>query len=112
MEDYFRRRITRLVHKDRTVSLAGRFFEAPTGLIGKIVTLHYHDHDPQRIEVLFNGNSYGFLVPLDLNINYRIRRDHHTTEIIPKDKNTQPTEDPDHYKNGQLFGQGDSDDEL
>jgi len=46
MEDYFRRRTTRRVHKDRTVFLNGRLFEAPVGLIGKIVTLLYHDHDP------------------------------------------------------------------
>jgi len=107
MEDYFRRRTTRRVHKDRTVSLDGRLFEAPTGLIGKIVTLLYHDHDPTRIEVLLNGNSYGFLVPLDLHINCRIRRDHYTTELVPKDKETQPEEAPDHYRNGQLFGDSD-----
>ena len=112
MEDYFRKRITRRVHKDRTVSLNTRLFEAPTGLIGKIVTLLFHEHDPLRVEVLLGGTSHGYLVPLDLNINYRVRRDHHTTEIVPIDKTSQPCETPDFYKNGQLFGQGDSDDEL
>lgn len=48
MEDYFRKRTMRRVAKDRTVSLNGRLFEAPTGLIGKIVTLLYHDHDPSQ----------------------------------------------------------------
>ena len=104
MEDYFRRRITRRVHKDRTVSLNGRLFEAPTGLIGKIVTLFYHDHDPLRVEVLLNETSYGFLVPLDLHINCRIRRDHHTTEVVLKDNETQPDKAADHYRNGKLFG--------
>jgi len=104
MEDYFRRRITRRVHKDRTVSLNGRLFEAPTGLIGKIVTLFYHDHDPLRVEVLLNDTSYGFLVPLDLHINCRIRRDHHTTEVVLKDNETQPDKAADHYRNGKLFG--------
>jgi transposase InsO family protein len=112
MEDYFRRRITRLVHKDRTVSLNGRLFEAPTGLIGKIVTLLYHDHDPQRVEVFSNDTSSGYLVPLDLNINYRIRRDNHITEIVPEDKTSQPADAYALYRNGQLFGQGGSDDEL
>ncbi len=112
MEDYFRKRITRRVYKDRTVSLNSRLFEAPVGLIGKIVTLLFHQHDPLRIEVFFNETSHGYLVPLDLNINYRIRRDHHTPEIVPKDNEKQPDEAPDHYKNGQLFGQGGSDDEL
>lgn len=112
MEDYFRKRITRRVHKDRTVSLNTSLFEAPVGLIGKIVTLLYHEHDPQRVEVFFKETSHGYLVPLDLNINYRVRRDHYTAEIVPKDNEKQPEEAPDHYKNGQLFGQGDSDDEL
>jgi len=112
MEDYFRRRTTRRVHKDRTVSLNSRLFEAPTGLIGKIVTLLYHDHDPQRVEVFCNGTSHGYLVPLDLNINYRVRRDHPPTKIAPQNISTQPVDAPDYYKNGQLFGHGDSDDEL
>jgi hypothetical protein len=103
MEDYFRHRVTRRVHKDRTVSLAGHLFEAPTGLIGKIVTLLYHDQDPSRVEVLFQDASYGFLAPLDLHINCRIRRDRTATEIVPSDKDAQPEEAPDHYRNGQLF---------
>jgi len=107
MEDYFRHRTTRRVHKDRTVSLNGRLFEAPTGLIGKIVSLLYHDHDPQRVEVFLDDTSYGFLVPLDLHINCRIRRDHYTTKLIPRDNKAQPKEPPDHYQNGQLFGDSD-----
>ena len=111
MEDYFRRCTNRRVHKDRTVSLNGRLFEAPTGLIGKIVSLLYHEHDPSRVEVICNGSSCGFLVPLDLNINCRIRRDHCRTEIVPKDNDKQSEEEkPSYYRNGQLFG--DSDDEL
>jgi len=107
MEDYFRRRTTRRVHKDRTVSLNGRLFEAPTGLIGKIVTLLYHEHDPLRVEVLLDETSNGFLVPLDLHINCRIRRDHHSTEVVLKDNETQSEESADHYRNGKLFGDSD-----
>jgi putative transposase len=107
MEDYFRHRITRRVHKDRTVFLNGRIFEAPTGLIGKIVTLLYHDHDPARVEVVLDGTSYGFLVPLDLHINCRIRRDHYTTDLVPKDNEAPLEETPDHCRNGQLFGDTD-----
>jgi len=112
MEDYFRRRTTRRVGKDRTVSLNSRLYEAPVGLIGKIVTLLYHDHDPSRVEVIFSNTSHGYLVPLDVHINYRIRRDHHLTKIIPKDKETQPAESPGHYRNGLLFGKGEDNDEL
>lgn len=110
MEDYFRRRIARRVHKDRTISLNGRLFEAPTGLIGKIVTLLYHPHDPLRVEVFLNDTSYGFLTPLDIHINCRILRDHHSTHIVPKDQEKHPEKTSDHYRNGKLFG--DSDDEL
>ncbi|MFZ2054368.1 MAG: DDE-type integrase/transposase/recombinase [Candidatus Aminicenantales bacterium] len=112
MEDYFRKRTTRRVAKDRTVSLDGRLFEAPTGLIGKIVTLLYHDYDPSRVEVFSSNASHGYLVPLDLHINCRVRRHHHLTEIVPKDKEAAPPKPPDHYRNGQLFGQGDDDDQL
>lgn len=98
--------------KDRAVALNGRLYEAPVGLIGKAVTLLNHEHDRSRGEVLFSNTSYGFLVPLDLHINCRIRRDHHLTEIDPQDNEKQTAESPDHYRNGQLFGKGDSDDEL
>jgi hypothetical protein len=44
------------------------------------------------------------------DINCRIRRDHSTTEIIPKENEIPPEKAADHYKNGQLFGKGDKDD--
>jgi transposase InsO family protein len=112
MEDYFRRRTTRRVAKDRTISLNGRLFEAPVGLIGKIVTLLYHDHDPSQVEVISDNTSHGYLVPLDLHINCRIRRHQNQTEILPKDKETQPPELPKHYRDGLLFGKGEDDDQL
>jgi hypothetical protein len=44
--DHFRKRTTRKVDKDRTISLDGRLFEAPMAMIGKTVTLLYHESDP------------------------------------------------------------------
>ena len=111
MEDYFRKRATRRVNKDRTVSLHGRLFEAPTGLIGKFVTLLYHEHDPDRVEILVDSASHGFLVPLDVNINCRVRRDHKLTEIVPKEIETSE-ESLDYCRDGQLFKDGGSDGEL
>jgi transposase InsO family protein len=111
MEDYFRKRATRRVNKDRTVSLHGRLFEAPTGLIGKFVTLLYHEQDPTRVEVLVAEKSQGFLTPLDLNINCRVRRHSQLTDLMPK-KTEAPEEPPDHYRDGQLFKNGGSDGEL
>jgi putative transposase len=84
LEDYFRKGARRRVEKDRSVSLNGRFFEAPVPLIGKAVSLLYHDHDPLRIEVLFEDRSFGFLKPIDLNVNARVRRRQHLLELIPE----------------------------
>jgi putative transposase len=86
LEDYFRKRARRQVEKDRSVSLNGRLFEAPVQLIGKPVTLLYHDHDSARVEVLFEEHSFGFLQPLDLRVNARVRRNKHSLELIPESK--------------------------
>ncbi len=76
LEDSFRKRARRRVAKDRTISLNSKLYEAPVTLIGQQVTLLYHEHDPARVEILFKEKSYGFLTPLDLHINCRVRRDH------------------------------------
>ena len=76
LEDYFRKRARRRVAKDRTISLNSKLYEAPVYLIGHQVTVLYHEHDPARVEILFKEKSYGFLTPLDLHINCRVRRDH------------------------------------
>jgi len=86
LEDYFRKRARRRVEKDRSVSLNGRLFEAPIPLIGKPVTLLYHDHDPARVEVLFEERSFGFLQPLDLRVNARVRRQKDSLQLIPESK--------------------------
>jgi putative transposase len=97
LDDYFRIRTTRKVDKDRTVSLAGRIYEAPVALIGKVVTLLYHEQDPARVEVFFNGASSGMLVPLDLHVNCRVRRDHAKgLEVVPGATK---------YEGGKLFGE-------
>lgn len=101
LDDYFRVRTLRKVDKDRTISLLGRLYEAPVALMGKIVTLLYHEKDPARVEVFFNGTSYGMLVPLDVHINARIRRSHfETLEMVPEKK----TSTPPKYEGGKLFG--------
>lgn len=94
--DHFRKRVTRKVDKDRTISLNGRLYEAPLAMIGRTVTLAYHEADPARIELFSNGTSYGMLVPLDVHVNVRIRRTHDTVDIIPAG-------DPTHYRGGRVF---------
>jgi len=110
IEDYFRARTPRTVDKDRTVSLLGKIYEAPAELISRKVTLLYHPHDLQRIEVFHNDKSYGFLQPLNPHINCQIKRRHQITEIVPQQDC--PAETPPAYKGGKLFDKEDQEDEL
>jgi putative transposase len=95
LEDHFRKTAKRTVAKDRTIALAGRLYEAPVELIGKQVSLLYHEHDPS-VEVVFAGKTYGFISSVDVNVNYRIKRNNGVTEI-------QTENNPDRYRGGALF---------
>jgi len=112
MKDYFRKAVKRKVYKDRTVSLLNRIYESPVELMGKTVTLLYHEDDPQRIEVFYNNKSYGMLIPLDVNVNCKIRRRQHITEIQPVNKEAGGIEPENFYRAGKLFEKGDEGDEL
>ena len=98
LADAFRWRIQRKVAGDRTVSLAGRLFEAPVGLIGKTVTLLWHPSQSERIEVFYQDRSQGFLVVLDRHVNYRLR-----SRTRPKDSGQAPQTPPP--QSGKLFGE-------
>ena len=100
LRDYFRIPVTRKVDKDRTVSLNGRLFEAPVGLIGRQVTLLYHQADPARVEVLCAERSYGFLLPLNPGVNSRVRRT--ANETIELEAQT-PQHNHTLYHGGSLF---------
>lgn len=75
LEDHFRKEVRRRVTKDRTVSINNRLFEAPTKLIGEQLCLLYHEHKPDRVEIIHKGCSQGLLVPLDLTVNSKVARD-------------------------------------
>lgn len=81
--------------KDRSIALAGRLYEAPVEFIGKQVSLLYHEYDPARVELIFAGKTYGFLSLLDVNVNYRVKRDGGVTEI--------DTANNGKYTGGELF---------
>ena len=81
LEDHFRKQARRRVAKDRTVALGGRLYEAPTLLIGKQLTLLYHEHDPSRIEAFHEERSFGMLRAVDLNVNCRVHRQHDNLKI-------------------------------
>jgi len=98
LRDYFRKTARRKVAKDRTISLDGRLFEAPVALIGKQVSLLYHEQDREQIEILWNGKSYGLLVPLDIHVNCRVKRDKNNNPQLVSD------DEPQSYKGGSLWG--------
>ena len=103
LRDYFRFPAVRKVDKDRTVSLGGRLFEAPVGLIGRSVTLLYHKEDPLRVEVLFEEQSHGFLVPLDPLVNSQVRRTTNQNIDVLSAGDQPPANEL--YRGGSLFGE-------
>lgn len=97
LKDYFRKHARRRVAKDRTIVLNGKLYEAPVSLIGKQVLLLHHDNQPQRVEVIYKEQSYGFLHLLDLHINARVKRDKNRgADLDMPDK-------PSRYQGGQLW---------
>jgi transposase InsO family protein len=112
LDDHFRSQVQRKVDRDRTVSLGGRLYEAPVHLIGRVVTLLYHEDDPARVEVFSEGTSQGMLVPLDLKVNGRVRRKQHVMELVSPSAAI-PQEDADKkYEGGRLFLTPEVDHEL
>ena len=95
--DYFRKVARRKVNKDRSITLNGRLFEGPVALIGKRVELLYHQSQPQQVEVKYQNKSFGMLVPVNLNVNCRIKRDKNNNPQIHSD--TQLNE----YGGGKLW---------
>ena len=61
--------------------------------------------------MFYNSKSYGMLLPLDVNVNCRVRRSAGKTEIVTKDTNVGDTDAKDNYRGGSLFG-GEAHDEL
>jgi len=100
IRDYFRKHARRRVARDRSITLNGKLYEAPVSLIGKQVLLLYHDAFPERIEVTYNHKSYGYLTPLDLHINTRVKRDRNKgTDIEPDVEGLK-------YRGGKLWTTG------
>ena len=87
LKDYFRIVVRRRVAKDRSVTLNGHLFEAPVALIGKRIDLLYHKNEPQRVEARLNNQCYGWLRPVNLAVNCRVKRDRNSnTQIEPVDR--------------------------
>lgn len=86
LKDHFRIIARRRVAKDRSVTLDGYLFEAPVKLIGQRVDLLYHKDNPKTVEVRWQQQSYGYLTPVDLNVNCRVKRDKNNQAQITSDR--------------------------
>lgn len=102
LNDYFRHMEYRRVKKDRTVRLNGRIFEVSAKLVDRTVELHYHQDQPDIIEVKMEGYSYGQALPVNLNINARIGRDW-SAEKISEDQDLPLPSAALKPEGGQLF---------
>ncbi|MFH2057633.1 MAG: DDE-type integrase/transposase/recombinase [Pseudomonadota bacterium] len=97
LKDHFRKTVRRKVAKDRTITLNGTMFEAPVALISRHVDVRYHEDTPHKAEVIYKNKSYGFLTPVDLSVNCRVKRhrwNENDIRIFPETSN---------YKGGQLL---------
>jgi hypothetical protein len=98
LNDYFRHCARRRVAKDRCITLNGILYEAPVALIGCQVELLYHPDETARVEVRCQSQSYGFLHPVDVHVNCRVKRNRNrATEIATA------MEKPA-YRSGALLG--------
>lgn len=87
LKDHFRMVARRRVNKDRTITLDGNLFEAPVKLIGQRVDLLYHKDSPNSVEVRWKQKSYGYITPVDLNVNCRVKRDKNNQAQISSEGN-------------------------
>jgi putative transposase len=94
LKDYFRKVALRTVGKDRTLTLNGCIYEGPVALIGKRVELLYHQSSPEAVEVKYKNKSFGMIRPVNLAVNYRVKRD----------KNNNPQLDETNKRSGYQSG--------
>ncbi len=81
IDDHFRKVEIRRVTKDRVVHLYGRLYQAPIDLIDERVEIVFHPDNYDNVEARFKGKSYGFLEPLNLGVNAKVRREKTDEEL-------------------------------
>lgn len=96
LKDNFRKIVRRRVNKDRTITLDKRLYQGPVELIGKQVELLFHEDEYDRVEVRYQQKSFGFINQVDLNVNYRVKRDKKNNPVISVEKTT--------AQSGQMWG--------
>ena len=104
LNDFFRIKLVRKVNNDRSVSLAGKLYEAPVDLIGRTVTLLVDTQKGDAVEVFYKDKSFGLLVPLDRHINANLHRHGQKISIDGQaEEQDGPSSEPQPPKSGQLF---------
>jgi hypothetical protein len=64
--------VDRLVRRDSTFLLKGRFFEAPPHLAGKRIELRFDPLDPTELEIYAAGQSQGKARLVDAVVNGKL----------------------------------------
>ena len=80
----------------------GGIFEVPVGLIDKQVELRFHPEDLSRIEIFFDGRSYGLASVVNPYVNANIGRNW-DPKRGPKEKSIELLKDETALKSGELF---------
>jgi len=107
LKDHFRKMEKRRIASDRTLTLNGLLYEGPIALIGKRVDVLYRVREPERIEIVFQGMTYGFHQPVNPHVNCRVRRTKNDqAEPSPVEQNAVMGIDA-RYQGGRLFSKED-----
>ena len=101
LDEIFLFEATRVVHKDRTVSLNGRLYEVDPLLVGHRVVLRYDpDAPPARpLDVVCDGKPAGQATRLDAYANTAVKRGHYSKQIEPDDPPPEPPPSPLRMRN-------------
>jgi len=91
LKEHFRKTVRRKVNNDRTIILDKRLYEGPVELVGKQVELLFHENEYDRVELRSQQKSWGFLKQVDLNANYRVKRDKNNDPVISVKETTAET---------------------
>ncbi len=87
LDELFLAEEKRKVHKDRTISLHGKVYEADAALVGETVTIRYDPATPgQPIQIWFKNKRYDDANLVDIFANCFVKRDRPSNSLIVGDK--------------------------
>lgn len=83
--NYFRLIQFRRVKKDRTLQLNGNIFEVPVELVDLKIEVRYHAESPEKVELFYDGKSYGNADLVNKSVNAKVGRVQTHNEIEPSE---------------------------